>query len=58
MRDWPGNQKWAAAPGSDNSWNFLHFSPFHNFMRGKPDNNPWGPALTMFRTISGYATLF
>lgn len=27
-------------------------------MRGKPDNNPWGPALTMFRTISGTPLYF
>lgn len=54
----PGNQKWAPRPVPINSWNFLHFSPFHNFMRGKPDNNPWGPALTMFRTISGTPLYF
>ncbi|HBR3818254.1 TPA: VirB4 family type IV secretion/conjugal transfer ATPase [Klebsiella pneumoniae] len=54
----PGNQKWAPRPVPVNSWNFLHFSSFHNFMRGKPDNNPWGPALTMFRTISGTPLYF
>lgn len=54
----PGNQKWAPRPVPINSWNFLHLSPFHNFLRGKPDNNPWGPALTMFKTVSGTPLYF
>ncbi|STL58817.1 putative type IV secretory pathway VirB4 component [Escherichia coli] len=54
----PGNQKWAPRPTPINSWNFFHFSPYHNFMRGKPDNNPWGPAVTMFRTANGTPLYF
>lgn len=27
-------------------------------MRGKPDNNPWGPAVTMFRTANGTPLYF
>jgi type IV secretion system protein VirB4 len=49
----PGNQQWAPRPVPINSWNFLHFSPFHNFLRGKPDQNPWGPAMTLYRSVSG-----
>ncbi|ECB6713967.1 VirB4 family type IV secretion/conjugal transfer ATPase [Salmonella enterica subsp. enterica serovar Hvittingfoss] len=54
----PGNHKYAPRPVPINSWNFLHFSPFHNFMRGKAENNPWGPAVTMFRHVNGAPLYF
>jgi type IV secretion system protein VirB4 len=40
------------------SQNFLCFSPFHNFMTGKPDGNPWGPAVAVLRTASGTPLYF
>lgn len=49
----PGNQQLAPRPCPLNSWNFLCFSPFHNFMSGKAVNNPWGPALMLFKTTAG-----
>ena len=54
----PGNISWAPRPVPINSWNFLHLSPFHNFLRGKEKNNPWGDALTMFSTVSGSPLFF
>lgn len=54
----PGNQHLRPRPVPINSWNFLHLSPFHNFMRGKAHNNPWGPAVTLFRTVSGTPLYF
>jgi len=54
----PGN--WAYRPrfAPITSLNFLCFSPFHNFMSGKPNGNPWGPALTILKTISGTPLYF
>ncbi|EPN9162942.1 VirB4 family type IV secretion/conjugal transfer ATPase [Escherichia coli] len=49
----PGNQHLAPRPCPLNSWNFLCFSPFHNFMSGKANNNPWGPALMQLKTVAG-----
>ncbi|WP_241579060.1 VirB4 family type IV secretion/conjugal transfer ATPase [Rosenbergiella nectarea] len=54
----PGNQHFRPRPVPINSWNFLHLSPFHNFMRGKAENNPWGPAVTLLRTVSGTPLYF
>jgi len=54
----PGNGAYAPRPVPINSWNFLCFSPFHNFMTGKPNNNPWGPAVTMFKTTAGTPLFF
>ncbi|HBV4265974.1 TPA: VirB4 family type IV secretion/conjugal transfer ATPase [Klebsiella pneumoniae] len=48
----PANQHLSPRPCPLNSWNFLCFSPFHNFMSGKANNNPWGPALTLFKTVA------
>ena len=54
----PGN--WAYRPRfvPMTSLNFLCFSPFHNFMSGKPNGNPWGPALTILKTVSGTPLYF
>ena len=40
------------------SLNFLSFSPFHNFLTGKPTGNPWGAAITILKTISGTPLYF
>lgn len=34
------------------SLNFAGLSPMHNFGAGKRDNNPWGQAVTLFKTPS------
>ncbi|AGF75071.1 TrwK protein [Bartonella australis AUST/NH1] len=48
----PANWKWRPRPAPITSLNFLSFSSFHNFMSGKPTGNPWGPALTILKTVS------
>ena len=54
----PGNCRWRPRPMAITSQNFLCFSPFHNFMSGKPVGNPWGPAVTVLRTVSGTPLYF
>ncbi|CAM2164755.1 Type IV secretion system protein virB4 [Burkholderia latens] len=49
----PGNWKYRPRPMPITSLNFLSFSPFHNFLSGKPTGNPWGPAVTILKTASG-----
>jgi len=49
----PGNFAFRPRPAAITSQNFLCFSPFHNFMSGKPTGNPWGPAVTVLKTASG-----
>lgn len=46
----PGNYKLCPRPAAINSWNFLCFASYHNFMTGKPQNNPWGEAVTVFKS--------
>lgn len=54
----PANQQFCPRPAAINSWNFVCFAPFHNFMTGKPNNNPWGPAVTLFKTTAGTPLFF
>lgn len=54
----PGNWSWRPRPAPITSLNFLSFSSFHNFMRGKPTGNPWGPAVTVLKTTSGTPLFF
>jgi len=54
----PGNWKWRPRPKLVHSLNFLSLSPFHNFLSGKPTGNPWGPAVTMLKTVSGTPLYF
>ncbi|CUJ49773.1 VirB4 family type IV secretion/conjugal transfer ATPase [Achromobacter kerstersii] len=46
----PCNWKWRPRPAPITSLNFLCFSSMHNFLIGKPNGNPWGPAVTMLKT--------
>ena len=48
----PANNRYRPRPTPITSLNFLCFSPFHNFMAGKPTGNPWGEAVTLFKTVS------
>jgi type IV secretion system protein VirB4 len=49
----PANWKWRPRPMPITSLNFLSFAPLHNFLSGKPTDNPWGPAVTILKTRSG-----
>lgn len=40
------------------SKNFAGLSSFHNFSTGKRDGNPWGQAVTLFKTPSGQPIYF
>lgn len=48
----PANWSYRTRPSPITSQNFLCFSSFHNFMRGKPNGNPWGAAVTILKTTS------
>ncbi|SAL84924.1 type IV secretion/conjugal transfer ATPase [Caballeronia choica] len=48
----PANWKWRPRPMPVTSLNFLCLSPLHNFLSGKPTGNPWGPAVTILKTLS------
>lgn len=54
----PGNNALAPRPTPLNSMNYLSFAPFHNFMVGKPDKNPWGPAVALFKSVVGTPFFF
>lgn len=54
----PANFAYRPRPKAVTSLNFLSFSPFHNFMSGKPIGNPWGAAVTILKTISGTPLYF
>ena len=54
----PGNWEYRPRPAAITSKNFLSFSPFHNFLSGKPAGNPWGPAVTILKTVSGTPLYF
>ncbi|KAB1469237.1 VirB4 family type IV secretion/conjugal transfer ATPase [Cronobacter sakazakii] len=48
----PGNRHYRPRAKPVTSYNFWCFSSFHNFLTGKPDGNPWGSAVTAFKTDS------
>lgn len=54
----PGNFDMRPRPAPITSPNFLSFSPLHNFLSGKPAGNPWGPAITILKTVSGTPLYF
>ena len=54
----PGNYEMRPRPAVITSENFWSFNSLHNFMTGKADNNPWGKAVTMFRSMSGTPYFF
>lgn len=54
----PGNWRHRPRPMTITSLNWLSFSPFHNYMSGKPAGNPWGPAVTILKTTSGTPVYF
>ncbi|WP_313397383.1 VirB4 family type IV secretion/conjugal transfer ATPase [Acinetobacter variabilis] len=48
----PGNARLRPRPKPVTSYNFWCFSSFHNFRTGKISGNPWGSAITAFKTDS------
>ncbi|NYT79235.1 VirB4 family type IV secretion/conjugal transfer ATPase [Alcaligenaceae bacterium] len=54
----PGNWQWRTRPVPITSYNLLDLSSFHNQLTGKPTGNPWGPAVTMFKTHTGSPYFF
>lgn len=54
----PANWRWRPRAMAITSQNFLCFSPFHNFMAGKPTGNPWGSAVTVLKTPAGTPLYF
>lgn len=51
---------WSSRPriAGITSKNFAGLSPFHNFRAGKRNGNPWGEAVTLFKTPSGQPLYF
>lgn len=49
----PGNFKYRPRPSPITSRNFVGFSSLHNYPVGRRSGNQWGPAVMMFRTVSG-----
>ena len=54
----PGNWTYRPRLAVLTSRNFAGLSSFHNFFSGKRDGNPWGQAVTMFKTPSGQPLFF
>ena len=54
----PMNWKWRPRPTPITSYNFLCLSSFHNQLTGKAVGNPWGPAVSMFKTHTGSPFFF
>lgn len=44
---WPTNLRWRPRIAKITSANFAALAPFHNFIPGKRDGNPWGEALAL-----------
>ena len=54
----PGNWYYRPRIARLTSINFSGLCSFHNFAAGKRDNNPWGQAVTLFKTPSGQPLYF
>lgn len=54
----PGNWSFRPRVARITSKNFAGLCSFHNFSAGKRDGNPWGQALTLFKTDSGQPLYF
>lgn len=52
LAQFPSNRGFRVKPKPATSKNFWCFSSFHNFLTGKIEGNPWGSAVTAFRTDS------
>lgn len=54
----PANFAHRPRPAPISSLNFWSFNSLHNHMTGKLNNNPWGQAITMFKSLSGSPYFF
>lgn len=54
----PGNWRWRPRPTPVTSNNLLCMSSFHNQLTGKATGNPWGAAVSMFKTHTGSPYFF
>ena len=54
----PANWKYRPRVVGLTSRNFASLVPFHNFLMGKKEGNPWGDALTRLITLSGHPFYF
>ncbi len=54
----PANFSHRPRPAPITSLNFWCFNSLHNFMSGKAKNNPWGDAISMFKSVSGTPYFF
>lgn len=54
----PGSWRYRPRVARLTSLNFASLAPMHNFRSGKRNGNPWGPAVTMFKTPSGQPAYF
>jgi len=54
----PANWSYRPRVAHLTSKNFSSLSSFHNFRAGKRDGNPWGQAVTLFKTTSGQPLYF
>ncbi|WP_045394972.1 VirB4 family type IV secretion/conjugal transfer ATPase [Vibrio rotiferianus] len=54
----PANWQYRPRVAGMTSLNFASFMPFHNFLIGKRDGNPWGAAVTRLNTLSGHPFFF
>lgn len=54
----PGNFALRPRPAVITSQNFWSFNSLHNYMTGKAHGNPWGEAITMFKSLSGSPYFF
>lgn len=54
----PGNWRYRPRIAGITSRNFASLAPFHNFLFGSMDGNPWGPAVTRLQTLSGQPYFF
>lgn len=48
----PANFQYIPRPAPISSFNFWSFNSLHNYMTGKPLNNPWGSAICLMKTKS------
>ncbi|HHP0488845.1 TPA: VirB4 family type IV secretion/conjugal transfer ATPase [Vibrio harveyi] len=54
----PANWQYRPRIAGITTLNFASFAPFHNFLIGKRDGNPWGSAVTRLKTLSGHPFFF
>jgi type IV secretion system protein VirB4 len=54
----PCNWRFRPRYANLSSLNFLGLSPLHNFATGKPNFNPWGPAVSVLQTLNNQAYHF